>query len=1359
MAIDNQMFMQGQNDNYNNNTGFRDLYVVDDNTRCTTDQNLVKTGHEANIEGRIDLSRMDDLEYIGFRAFVGIGNGTKSGVTAKRKIKALRLPAHIRAIGNEAFGRYDVKRTLPCVTDFSWKYKADSILETIGADAFYALGLDDNQSGDIPGNKTTWVDHETSTLIFPKTFKHFANTTNDKNRYKTASQDIVHTFDFGSDGTNKSIRPAHAFSGCSLINKVVFKGGSYGETTNLVIPLQTFTFNESLRTIVFEERENRWITFHTQQPADNYGQESIGGNAGRGKNDFRSEPFLQTLVLPNKTTKLRFQSFAFHANSRAAIYLSGSWLENMYSDRNQINSGDRTWTDLVFDEDNTDLTRCEQWKTVGNEDYYDNSSNQKYWGSCFTENANADYRGNNSVNTFDIDQEIPVYTNVHYKDTIDINETPSNTDDDLLVEVGKITGNREYVEANRCSFVCGLVGESYVATMTNYLYSLHDDVTDAVKITATVPETVQATFGETTKACTVNAIGDSAFSCCYCDGTDGSQSGGVGVFADLRHIKLPETIVSIGDYAFIRAYGVQTISAYTGNTVRDSKMPTALRYIGKSAFLFSGIQQLLEIPNECRFYENYTTVPTSIINDADNPLNGVAPSRKTVSTFSNALSLRRISFLKNSQEVDSSDYYETTTYTSTSASTKYTCAIYSKDNANLSYNKDRLLIVLNRNPGDRKDPSPENTDASVVKVTENGNEVIVGLKFDGTYKSNAFLYGAYKMGYWIYELKCGKPTLIDDDGSVTQDNIVPQPMFSAVGTRENDGDLKVGTKWLYLGYANYLYESLKSDLKTLSGSVLKLPKYGTNGCENLENVELPIESGATIPDGVFANNTSTNTKYYVENDSPASGKLDLTNSQYAAIGQSAFEKNSSIVNFTAPSVTDFTIGSSAFNSCSNLETVNLSKVSTNLTVNANAFAGCGKLEEVTFGATSGTVSIGANAFASNTALETVNFGTISGSLYIGANAFSGCTGITSLNFSGVTGSVNIDTNAFYGCSSNFTLNFTNVTGTLRIGSSGFNGSGVISITWPSNAQTDLASGYGFYNCDGLTTVTLPSNLKNNTTGSNTFAECGELTSATLPSTLTSIGSSCFANCNKLATVAVDGNTIAVTSIGESAFENCGDLDNFAFAKFTSLATIGKKAFQHCGTLDSNAELTLPSSVTFIDSDAFRYCEFETLEINSSTITLKSKCFANNDALEVVRFDSACTWANGQYNDGIFENCPKLVELRLPTGFDINNTSYGPSNGKYLIKNDTLVNIYTYTKYYTGISATDGWRYYNADFTKPLYFYVEDIDDLDPTFVNNGVLFWTTDANGDIVSLGSITAYNNGAYTFSNGYTFDSNGYH
>ena len=1095
MSVANWMFNRSVKDNGGRIPGYPNLYVIDDNTACSTDYN----SNEADIKGRIDLSGLVDLEFIGIRAFANIGSNSDplhNGKKMRDRITKLHLPARLRAIGGEAFGVFQ-KRLLPEVTDFQWEYDdVNSRLETVGTDAFYGLGISTGDGTQITGNTNLHREHSVRTIIFPRTFKYFGMLDGDIAAYKSQATNKF-WFDEAShkdDKPEKEARPAHAFAGCSLLGKVIFKGSmDPSQTNDLVIPLQTFVWNESLQTIIFEERNGYHITFHTQQGAtknNDYGQEAIGASAGRGKNDFRGEPAIQTIVLPNQYTTLRIQDMAFHGNSRGVIYLSGTYGTNMVSDNCNGHWKDQQFEDLPLNE------KSLQWKTIGDESFYNDGAThndgKKYYGYCFapaakTQNSDA------SLNTFSINQDMPVYDSVHF------------VDEETGAEVGDNTCARTYVLQDKCSFVCEQDGDDYVATMTNYMYNLYDGSTNSELETARIPETVTYNGQDYT----VTKIGDSAFSACFCDGVDRNQA--VGDFSDLTTVEMPNTITSIGEYAFIRAYGITTIKSYSED-VDDGEategMPTSLEHIGKNAFLFSGVQQILNIPYECKFYENENE------------------TFKITSVFANSVSLRRITFRGSNDAANqtSSKYYETTTYTSAVGSETRTCALYSKDytdqafNGETLYNGNKLLLVLNRSANDYKKDSPD------AEVNTGSN----GLKFNGLYKTGPFLFGAYKMGLWIKELTVGNPTV---DGS---GNTYVQPLFSPIGNRTANattGELTVA--YMYLGENGILYDrdALKCELSAISGTgLLSMPGYAFNGCEEINDVELPNVSNGEVPVGLFANVAKTTTNYKTTDPSATEGStarvLDLRGTGYKKLNKDCFKNNKSLTKFIAPNVANFTIDTSAFEGCSNLATLDFSNVTNSLTINGAAFKST-KTTTITWPSCQVTISDGSNgsgAFASCSSLTSL---TLPASLKkLGSYAFQSCGNLATVTADGnLTNITTIGTGAFMSCSKLDSFDFDKFTALTTINGSAFKSAGKLSAT-------------------------------------------GEIT---LPTTLTSIGQDGFAS-SKITIVNIRSSEI---SFGQTAFSSCTSLVAVRFTNHScNWKTYNSGVFNGCTSL---VELQLPST--------------------------------------------------------------------------------------------------------------------------------------------------------------------------------------
>lgn len=1105
IAIENKMF----------DGTFTNLYVIDSNGAICTDWGVAKTKgktakqlyDDKDITGRVDLSGLTDLEFIGFRAFANMNK--------RSDVKKLHLPARLRAIGDEAFGIFE-NNGLRQVNEFRWDYDDEkSRLEVIGTDAFYKVGFREESNKKLHNNQQFNKNIVPTTIIFPRTFRYFGLLDNDKTRFRNEFGFIYES----NEKATKSDRPAHAFAACSLLHKVIFKGSDdSSKTSDLIIPLQTFVYNEMLQEIVFEERNGHGIFFHAQEgegAGNDYPacQQAIGCNAGGGdndsgaaKNDFRGTPYLQKLVLPNKTTDLYIQAASLQSNSRAAIYLSDTLNngkvhgENKYCRWTRMTSWTGTTFNGVTNFNAVDINTIPQWRTIGDEsiytaNLYTNSThttthkvNNYYMGYCFAEAGSTKYTGGDRV-SYGIEQLIPVYEQVHYQETILKSDDSANVSANVNVEIG--AGNpKEYAEAGdmnkKCSFVCYDDGGNKVAIMTNFLYRLYYGTTTVDISTVRVPATV--TVGSTTY--TVKEIGKSAFSACYTHDDGNKDIRNSIKDKDLTNVEIPDTITKIDDYAFMRAYGVKKLSTYPAAnpaSAATEQMPSGLTYIGRHAFAFCNIVNFYNIPSACEFY------------DTKENTHGIS------SVFSDDFSLRRITF------TGANPKYSTTTYESTTGDDTRTCALYSTDKA--TYNQNALLLVLNRDANDRSDTSDPSTDTEAL---DGGG---VKFKYDNsTHKNNPFLYGAFKMGYWIKSLDCG--TASKDAGG----SVLSQPLFSGICTRTS-GDAV--SKEIYLGDPVKVatYTGVACDLAEISGNLFagEAPNYAFNGCEGLKTVILPHATGDNegkkLAAGIFANITSTDTKY-VANGDGSNGVLDLTGMGYTEIPNEVFKNNKSIKKIIAPAGS-FIFQNNSFEGCSNLTEVDFSKVTgtltlnsacfrstgistitwptntdTNVSINASAFENCSSLTSLTLPAK--TNALGDNAFKGTGLTSVTAAGDLASLTTIGKACFSGLTSLSSFDFSKFTALTRISESAFSGSG---TLGGTvKLPSTLsNVDNSAFSGSRITDVEFNSSS-IDLKS-KSFYGCMSLDTVIFKTNncaWRDNSNEAGCFGKCPALTELQLP---------------------------------------------------------------------------------------------------------------------------------------------------------------------------------------------------------------------------------------------------------------------
>lgn len=1269
------------------------LETVASNLECSTDSTNLSLNNGL-YRKKIDLHNLTELEFICDEAFYAMKQYAS--------IQMIHLPYFLKYVGDFAFGHEGNAYHMRNVTEFIWDYNEDnSQLVAIGRDAFFKLGSQDtNQKIDDKPHSTHRINpsngntkYTLSTIIFPRTFRSTGFTKGEKDERNAPKGNAQ----LGGDqqlGTSGKVGD-HAFAGCPLIEKVIIKGSTKETLDNggitkdpdaadLFLSVQSFTGNESLRTFVVEERKGHAVLFHTQQ--GRWNQPCIGWNGGRFKDDFSGDPNLQIIVLPNKNTTLMVHEIAFQGNSRASIYLS-STESKIYK-----NTAVKSPTvipgsgDLVANGVATD-SMC--WRMIGDEAYHPNGQNggnylantntlYGYIGYCFSGTANPASADASITNRFGLNQQIPIYENVHYKETIKDGSDNTIT----TVEVGSGSANDLIIdEAGKCAYVCDASSNNTGdATMTKYLFDNYDTSFNG---TAVIKKTIN---NYANKPRTVKAIGDSAFSACYCDYTTSGRTA-------LTSVKVPDTIESIGDYAFMRAYGITKVTAYASDPASahaDYTMPENLEYIGKHAFAFCNIEKFLDIPDDCLFYENK--------NETDD---------YETSAFSNNFSLRAITFApENNEDTDpySSTYYEVTHYTH-STGVEYTSALYSK--ASVDYNKDRLLLVLYRDSGDKTKEADDLEETTV-------DTVKYGI-FDGGYKSNPCLYGAFKMGYWIDYLTVGVPTIEKDSDPEVY---LSQPYFSGVCTRTTTSNCADAPLYLYTPVEDY--KNQLCDLKVVSinmSSGLNLQPDAWAGTDNTIEMSLPQSDNGVIPEGVFQGSEAWN--FLVPEDDAVSdwktcsgGEIDLTYNHYAGIGANAF-KESEFTSLIAPIWTSFTVGANAFENCTDLTSIDFSNVTGDVTIGSEAFKGC-------------------------TALTTINFNcedanlSLTKTITISADAFNGCTNLTSINFDSAA--------------------------TVIIGDSAF------------SAATIKSSGAGF-----TWPVSTNSKTVSITFGDSAFAGCNfENHTVILPEDLSSMGSSCFSGCTSIQTVTATDDLTKLTSISASAFNGCTSLVDFDFDKFTNITSIGDNAFKMTSSahpiIATYGIIDLPASVTSIGTSAFEYSGVVKVYVNSSSLSLGQYAFRNCASLELFYFnDKDCSWSPSA--SGYFDNCTSLQELWLPS----NGPALNNSNGSFVNGAASTAIIYA-NETYTSNTTTD-WREYNtgSDLLLNISYYASDndellIDDGNGNYTglnfsvnNTSLTFWTFDGTGEehsnVIYLGYVDCYDltDGTVHFSGGWTLDSDG--
>ena len=251
---------------------------------------------------------------------------------------------------------------------------------------------------------------------------------------------------------------------------------------------------------------------------------------------------------------------------------------------------------------------------------------------------------------------------------------------------------------------------------------------------------------------------------------------------------------------------------------------------------------------------------------------------------------------------------------------------------------------------------------------------------------------------------------------------------------------------------------------------------------------------------------------------------------------------------------------------------------------------------------------------------------------IGYSAFCHCDGMTAVN---IPNSVTkIETRAFESCSSLTSITLPETITAIEDYTFEYC-SGLTSMTIP-NTVTRIGKS-AFYNCTGLVSVSIPESVT--VIDERAFEFCSSLASLTIPGSVTTIGVYTFGCCDSLKSITVPRS---VTSIGNLAFAHnpnvvsmvveegnpnytSGDNWNCIVEISTNtlisgcqntiipntVQTIGVGAFRGCRTLTS---ITIPNSVTRIESSAFGHTGLASVEFSNSLEYIGNSAFAGCTSL-------------------------------------------------------------------------------------------------------------------------------------------------
>ena len=263
----------------------------------------------------------------------------------------------------------------------------------------------------------------------------------------------------------------------------------------------------------------------------------------------------------------------------------------------------------------------------------------------------------------------------------------------------------------------------------------------------------------------------------------------------------------------------------------------------------------------------------------------------------------------------------------------------------------------------------------------------------------------------------------------------------------------------------------------------------------------------------------------------------------------------------------------------------------------------------------GAASIGEYAFRGCAALESVSIpDTVEA---IDTGAFDACAALTEVTVPGSVETIGLQ--AFAHCSNLSSLTLEE--GIITIGLSAFSDcTSLTSVTIP--ASVTLINDYAFYRCSALTeALAAPGSSsyasEDGVLYSNNFTELivcpAQMADGfAIPDDVKTIAAGAFSCCANLTGLTIPGS---VTGIGEYAFEQCTGLTGIDIPD--SVSSIGNGAFDRCASL---SRITIPDSISSIPAYAFANCTgLSRVAIPNTVTCIDAYAFSGCSALANVTF--------------------------------------------------------------------------------------------------------------------------------------------